>query len=95
MEHHIVDLNIDPAVEELLGAAQAPVQIPPPIAPGEYVPRISEDNFDQEAWDEWYREQIRLSIEDPRPNIPFDDFVDWMGRKFQDMRSRRAQSQND
>ena len=57
--------------EELLGAVPMPVQIPTP-APGEYVPHISEDNFDQDAWDDWYREQIRLSIEDPRPNIPHD-----------------------
>jgi len=27
---------------------------------------------DQDAWDEWYREQIRLSIEDPRPNTPHE-----------------------
>jgi len=33
----------------------------------------SEDGpFNQEAWDDWYREQIRLSIADPRPNIPHD-----------------------
>ncbi len=57
--------------EELLGTVPMPVQIPT-SAPGEYVPHISEDNFDQDAWDDWYREQIRLSIADPRPNIPHD-----------------------
>ncbi|OWQ44965.1 hypothetical protein CDL60_21905 [Roseateles noduli] len=72
MEHHIVDLDINPAVMELLDTGPTPAQIPPPVAPSEYVPRISEDNFDQDAWDDWYREQIRLSIEDPRPNIPHD-----------------------
>ena len=80
-------------IEELLGAVPMPVQIPPAV-PGEYVPHISEDNFDQDAWDEWYREQIRLSIEDPRPNIPHEDVVDWMERSFQKMRSRHAQSGN-
>lgn len=95
METDNVNHDIDPAAQELLGAGIAPMQIPPPTAPGAYAPRISEDNFDQEAWDCWYREQIRLSIEDPRPSIPFDDFVDWMERKLQDMRSRHAQCQND
>lgn len=95
METDNVKHDIDPAAQELLGTGHAPMRIPPPSAPGECAPRISEDNFDQEAWDCWYQEQIRLSIEDPRPNIPFDDFVDWMERKFLDMRSRHAQSQND
>lgn len=69
-----MNLDIDAAIEELLCAVPPPVQIPTP-APGEYIPHISEDNFDQEAWDDWYREQIRLSIEDPRPNIPHEQVM--------------------
>ncbi|MDH0864962.1 hypothetical protein [Mitsuaria sp. GD03876] len=69
-----MDIDINLPAEELLGAVPTPVQIPTP-APGEYVPRISEDNFDQDAWDEWYREQIRLSIEDPRPDIPHEQVM--------------------
>ena len=45
----------------------------PSHSPEEHPPLISEDNFNQEAWDAWYREQIRLSIEDPRPNIPHEE----------------------
>ncbi len=76
--------------EELLGNMPMPVQIPT-SAPGEHVPRISEDNFDQDAWDDWYREQIRLSIEDPRPNIPHEEVVASFERKLQEMRSGHAQ----
>ena len=86
-----MNLDINPPIEELMGAMPAPAQVPMP-APGEHTPRISEDNFDQEAWDEWYREQIRLSIEDPRPNIPHEEVADWMERKLQAMRSRHAHS---
>jgi hypothetical protein len=69
-----VDQDEHSHIEELLGAVPMPVQIPP-ATPGEYAPHISEDNFDQDAWDEWYREQIRLSIEDPRPDIPHDQVM--------------------
>lgn len=94
METNNVNPDIDPAAQELRGTGHAPMQIPPPSAPGDYGPRISEDNFDQDAWDEWYREQIRLSIEDPRPSIPHEDVLDWMERKLQSIRSRHAQSCN-
>lgn len=68
-----------------------PVQIPTP-APGEYVPHISEDNFDQDAWDDWYREQIRLSIEDPRPNIPHEVVMEWIDRKLREMKHCQTHS---
>lgn len=49
---------------------------PPELPPDEPTCLIGGDandsSFDQAAWDEWYREQIRLSIEDPRPNIPHE-----------------------
>ncbi|WP_431263890.1 hypothetical protein ACQ859_29060 [Roseateles chitinivorans] len=93
MKHHIVDLDINPVVEELLGAVSSPVQIPTP-APGEYAPRISEDNFDQDAWDDWYREQIRLSIEDPRPNIPHDVVMRETEEIIQGFRSVHGQPHN-
>ena len=28
-----------------------------------------DEPFDQQAWDEWYRERIRRSIADPRPRV--------------------------
>lgn len=88
-----MNFDINTPLDDLSGAASTPSQIPTP-APGAYIPHISEDNFDQEAWDEWYREQIRLSIEDPRPNIPHEEVVDWIERKLQAMRLRHAKAQN-
>jgi len=76
----------------LAGAPHAPAQSPSPSPGAPPLPPINEDDFDQESWDKWYREQIRLSIEDPRPSVPHEDVVDWMERKLQAMRNRHAQT---
>lgn len=80
------------AAAALAGAPHAPAQSPSHSPGAPPLPPINEDDFDQEAWDEWYREQIRLSIEDPRPSVPHEDVVDWMERKLQAMRNRHAQT---
>ena len=67
-----MNTNLTAAVEELRGPASSPAQRPTPT-PGEHGPRINDEAFDQDTWDNWYREQIRLSIEDPRPNVPHEE----------------------
>jgi hypothetical protein len=62
------------AADALAAAHPAPAQHPP-TSPGGLRPGLDEDQFDQEAWDEWYRERIRRSLEDPRPPISHAELV--------------------
>ncbi len=63
------------AAAALAGAPHAPAQSPSHSPGAPPLPPINEDDFDQEAWDEWYRERIRRSLEDPRPPISHAELV--------------------